>query len=108
MKLHPKLEHTEVVGVAGGGAGIQLQEKIKGSYLEYELIDSHLGYKDKLFYIGNYEPRLPKVIGHHLVWNNRWLDEPSHADSFQILELQEKIAVLKSKGLIGVAWPSVL
>nr|TKW21340.1 hypothetical protein SEVIR_4G165400v2 [Setaria viridis] len=46
------------------------------------------------------------VTGHHPVWNNRWLDEPSHEHSFQLPELLEKIAILKTPWLtrVGVAF----
>ena len=85
------MEHTKVVG----GAGIQIREKAKGLYLDYELIDSHSSWKERWCYIGNHEPRLPKVTDHRPIWNNRWLDEPTQGDSLQLPDLLEKIAILK-------------
>lgn len=42
------------------------------------------------------------MTGHRSIWNNWWLDEPTHGDSLQLPDLLEKIAVLKSQVLTGV------
>nr|TKW09893.1 hypothetical protein SEVIR_6G130800v2 [Setaria viridis] len=98
VKPQPKLECTAVVG----GTGIQMQEDSSSFYLEYELLESHSGCKEKWFYIEDHDPKLPKVTGHCLEWNNRWIDKPTHGNSLQVPELLGNSAQLKNQGLTGV------
>nr|TKW28628.1 hypothetical protein SEVIR_3G338800v2 [Setaria viridis] len=77
-------------------------ENSSSLYLEYELLESHSGWKEKWFYIGDHDLKLPKVTGHRLEWNNRWIDEPTHGNSLQVPELLGKIPQLKNQGLTGV------
>nr|TKV94333.1 hypothetical protein SEVIR_9G287300v2 [Setaria viridis] len=98
----------EAAGVEGikprGGGALKRAHaaQLKSLYLDYELIDSHSGWKEKWCYIGNHDPKLPKLTGHHPTWNNRWLDEPTHGDCLQLPELLDRISKLKQEGLIGV------
>lgn len=97
MKPQPKLECTAVVG----GTKIQVREKSSSLYLNFELLESHSGWKEKWFYIGDHDPKLRKVSGHHPEWNSRWIDKPTHRDSLQVLEVLAKITHLKEQGLTG-------
>nr|TKW21360.1 hypothetical protein SEVIR_4G163400v2 [Setaria viridis] len=83
-----------------------MRENVKSLYLDYVLIVSQSRWKEKWCYIGNHEPKLPKLTGHRLTWNNRWLDEPSHGNSLQLPKLLDRIAKLKQQGLtrVGVAF----
>lgn len=71
-------------------------------YLNYKLIDSNAEWKEKWYYIGNHDPKLPKLIGHRPIWNNHWIDEPNTAECLQVLELMNRIAELKQQGLTGI------
>nr|TKW26558.1 hypothetical protein SEVIR_3G198100v2 [Setaria viridis] len=84
------------------GADFQICEQYLDLYLEYKLVESHVSWKEKWFYIEDHKPSLPKITGHHAKYSSRWLDEPTTAESIQVPHLLTKIAVLKKQGLTGV------
>jgi hypothetical protein len=67
--------------------------------LSYKLIDSNQDWKAKWFYITNHHPELPKPSGKqpkHLAW---WNTEPTMQEGIPLLELLQKIKVLREAGL---------
>lgn len=60
VKPQPLKEHILLVG----GAEIQMRETMSSQYLDYELMDSNAGWKENWCYIGNHNPKLPRLTGH--------------------------------------------
>jgi len=93
-KPQPSENRIEVFG----GAEFQLRDS--GSYLEYNLPDSHGEWKRRWFYIENHPPALPVVTGHTPKKLDYWVTEPE--PSKEVDDLLSQIEVLKVIGLSGV------
>ena len=99
--FHVKPQIDSFVLDVVGGVGLPLRQRKDREYISYSLSNKVMEWKPKWFYVQNQWDSFPTITSGPPIQWPEWNKKP--VDESQILELLERIAILRQNNLTGEA-----